>query len=73
MVSAIISLALGILCLLGSVPVVFPVIGLALGANSFLKEKKKANKKKSVIILAIIGLVINGIITLLFVLEGFRK
>ncbi len=73
MVSAIISLVLGGLSLISAVPVVFPVFGLALGANAILKEKKKTEKKTAVMVLAIIGLVINGFVTLMFVLKGFLK
>lgn len=73
MVSAIIALILGVMSLVSAVPVVFPVFGLALGANAILKEKKKAEKKKAVMVLAIISLVINGFIALIFVLNGFLK
>ncbi len=71
MASAIISLVLGVLSLISAVPVVFPVFGLALGVNAILKEK--TGKKKPVVVLAIIGLVINGFVSLMFVLKGFLK
>jgi hypothetical protein len=73
MISAIISLVLGGLSLISAVPVVFPVFGLALGANALLKEKKKTDKKRYIMVLAIIGLLINGFITLMFVLGGFLR
>ena len=72
MVSAILSLILGVLSF-GTVPVVLPVFGLMLGTNALLKEKKKENQRKSIQIMAIIGLILNGLMTVLFILGGFVK
>ncbi len=73
MVSAIISLVIGGLSLAGAVPIVLPVIGLALGATSLVREAKKEVRKKAVKVLAIIGIVVNGFVTLMFLLGGFLR
>lgn len=73
MISAVISIIFGVLSLFTAVPVVLPVFGLALGVNAILKEKKKANKRKNVLIIAIIGLIANGFVTLMFILKIFLK
>jgi hypothetical protein len=73
MVSAVLSLIFGTLSLLGTVPVVLPVIGLALGANAILKEREKTDKKKIVVIMATLAIAFNGFVTVMFVLGRFLK
>ena len=70
MLSAILSVILGILSLITTIPIVVPVIGLALGANAVIKERKKEDKNKAVIGLAIVGLLFNGIVTFIFVINS---
>lgn len=67
MISAILSIILGILSLISHVPVALPVFGLALGVNALIKEKKNTDKRKAVIIIAITGVIINGFIALVFI------
>lgn len=69
MISIILSIFLAILSLTTVAPIVFPVFGLALGANAIIREKKQIHKRKSIIIFAIIGMVVNGIIVLIFILK----
>ena len=68
MVSAVVSLFLGVLPFVLPVPVILPVIGLALGANSLLKEKKKesSGQNKSIKIVSILGVVVCSAAVLLF-------
>jgi 1,4-dihydroxy-2-naphthoate octaprenyltransferase len=74
MICAIIALVFGGLSLiLPAVPVVLPVIGLALAFNAILKERKKENKQKAVPIMAAIALAANGFVTTMFVLHAFVK
>lgn len=73
MVGAIIAFILGVLSLLGAVPVVLPVIGLGLAVNAIIKENKKVEKKKAVEILAIIAVVANGFVTLMFIIRSFIR
>jgi hypothetical protein len=70
MVSAVISLVLGVLSLIGVVPVVLPIIGVALGANALIREKKKGQKRKAVMIIAPIAIAANGFVAVMFVLGG---
>jgi len=70
MVSAIISVSLGLLSLITTIPIVVPVIGLALGANALIKERKKEDKRQAAIGIAIVGLVFNGIVTLIFLVNS---
>ena len=75
MISGILSLLFGIFGVLSSLSA-FPVLGLALGANAVLKERKKEHKKKSVIIVSVLGIIINGFVTfaiLIFILGKFLK
>jgi hypothetical protein len=73
MVSAIVSLILAVLSLVAVVPVVLPVIGLALGANSIIKEKRKDQRNKAILIIASIAIIANGFVALMFVLGGHLK
>jgi hypothetical protein len=73
MICAILALILGILSLVGPVPIVLPVIGLALGANTIIKESKKANKIKYLIWMSGIAIVANGFVATMFVANGFLK
>lgn len=66
-ISAIVSLVLGLLSVMSAVPVVLPFIGLALGVNGLLKEIKRAEKRKALMIITIIGLVLNAFVTVMFV------
>jgi len=68
MTSAIISTVFGILAFLIPIPIIVPVLGAALGANSYLKENKKVaegqNKKSKAV--SIIGVVICSFAVILF-------
>jgi len=68
MISAVLSLILGALSLAGAVPVAMPVIGLALGANAVIKERRKDDRRKTVLIMAPIAIIENGFVTLMLVL-----
>jgi hypothetical protein len=73
MISAIISVLFGVLSLAATVPKVLPVIGLALGVNALMKENKKDEKKKGVLIASVIGITANGFVALMFLLGAFLK
>jgi hypothetical protein len=68
MISAVLSLILGAMSLAGAVPIALPVIGLALGANAVIKERRKDDRSKAVLIMAPIAIIANGFVTLMFVL-----
>ncbi|MHC4482657.1 MAG: hypothetical protein ACYSW4_03830 [Planctomycetota bacterium] len=68
MISAVLSLILGTLSLAGVVPIALPVIGLALGANAVIKEGRKDDRRKAVLVMAPIAIIANGFVTLMFVL-----
>jgi hypothetical protein len=70
MISAILSLILGAMSLAGAVPIALPVIGLALGANAVIKERRKDDRSKAVLIMAPIAIIANGFVTLMFVLSA---
>ena len=55
MISAVLSVILGLIGLLASAPIVLPILGLALGANAILKERKKDEPKKAIMLTAHIG------------------
>ena len=71
MVWAVVSLLFGMLGFVGLIPVVLPVIGLALGANGYLKERKKEAQQKRVKVTALIGMICCGLVVFLFLLRGF--
>lgn len=73
MVSAIVSLILAVLSLVAVVPVVLPIIGLALGANAVIKEKRKDQRNKAILVIAPIAITANGFVTLMFVLGGLLQ
>jgi hypothetical protein len=68
MISAVLSLILGAMSLAGGVPIALPIIGLALGANAVIKERRKDDRRKAVLIMAPIAIIANGFVTLVFVL-----
>jgi hypothetical protein len=70
MISAVLSLILGAMSLAGGVPIALPIIGLALGANAVIKERRKDDRRKAVLIMAPIAIIANGFVTLVFVLGG---
>jgi hypothetical protein len=55
------------------IPVFLPIIGLALGFNAILKERKKEHRQASVVALAVLALVANGFVSAMFVLGNFVK
>lgn len=73
MVSAMVSLVLAVLSLAAAVPVVLPVIGLAFGANAVVREKRKTQKNKAILIIALIAIIGNGFVALMFILGGLLK
>jgi len=73
MVSAIVSLILAVLSLVAVVPVVLPIIGLALGANAVIREKRKDQRNKAILVIAPIAIIANGFVTLMFVLGGLLQ
>ena len=73
MVSAIVSLILAVLSLVAVVPVVLPIIGLALGANAVIREKRKDQRNKAILVIAPIAIITNGFVTLMFVLGGLLQ
>ena len=58
MVSAVISVICGVLTFFGA-PIVIPIVGIALGINAHLKEKKKETPDKKIINMATAGIVLN--------------
>ena len=68
MVGAIIALAIGVLSFVGRVPIVLPVIGLAVAANAIVRETKKEQKQKSVIVVASIAAALGGFVTFMLLL-----
>ncbi len=73
MVFAIVSLILAVLSLVAVVPVVLPIIGLALGANAVIREKRKDQRNKAILVIAPIAIIANGFVTLMFVLGGLLQ
>jgi len=72
MVPAVISVVFGLASFL-SLPVVVPVIGLALGANSYIKEREKAPEaqQKEVKVVSIIGAVCCSLPVLVLLIGSF--
>jgi len=69
MVSIAISIILAALSLATVAPIVFPVFGLALGANAIIRERNQAHKRKSILIVAIGAIIMNMIMILRFALR----
>lgn len=60
MIYAAISVLIGILPIVSPIPVVVPVIGLALGANGYLRERKKdpVAQQKRVMVISALGILV---------------
>ena len=71
MVYAVISVVFGLFAFIAPLPIAVPVIGLALGANGYIRETKKEPhvQQKRIKITAIAGMVACGLWVLL-VLAG---
>lgn len=67
MVSALLSLVLGLLSWLGA-PIVVGVLGLALGANAILKERRLPARRRAPMVLAIIGVGVSGLAVVVLLL-----
>lgn len=67
MISAVFSVALGVTAFAISIPMLVPVIGIALGANGLIKEQKKESdeQNKSVKVLSILGLLLCATVLIL--------
>ncbi len=65
---AIISVVLGILSLTIPLPKALPMIGLAFGIYALIKEKKKVDKKKGIVMASVIGIITNGYATVLLLI-----
>lgn len=72
MVSAILSVILGILSFAG-IPIVISVIGLALGANAIIKECKLTDRKPIQRYIAISGCVVCTLSIIWFFLARYIK
>ena len=71
MFGAVSSLILGVISLMGAavpIPVVLPVFGLILGLNGLIKEKKRAEKYKNVMVMCWVGIAMNVFPTILFMI-----
>ena len=73
MISATVSLVLGIMCFVMTVPKALPFFGLVFGANAILKQLKKPVKDKQVIVMAIIGIVLSLFVQLIFFLHAINE
>lgn len=72
MTGAIIGLVLGAIGMAGIVmpiPPILPVIGLALGANAFVKESRKEEPNGTIRMVSAVAMVLSGFPTLMFVLK----
>ena len=65
---ALISVVLGILSLTIPLPKALPMIGLALGIYALIKEKNRVDKKKGIVMGAVIGIIANGYVTVLLLI-----
>jgi len=72
-ISATVSLVLGIMCFVMTVPKILPFFGLVFGANAILKQLKKPVKDKQVIVMAIIGIVLSLFVQLIFLLHDISE
>jgi len=72
MVSAILSVILGILSLAG-IPIVIAVIGFALGANAIIKERKSSERKPIQRYIAVGGCIVCTISVIAFFLIRYIK
>ena len=68
MIGAVLSLLLGLLPLALAVPVVLPVIGLALGLNAIMKERRGVPRKPVLFWLALVGTLVSAVSTALIVI-----
>lgn len=72
-VSAVVSIIIAVLSFIGAVPVALPVIGLVFGANAILKQSRIGKRNKAIKVTAIIALIINGFVTLMFIIGPFVR
>jgi len=68
MILAIISIIFGLMAFVVPIPIVIPILGVALGVNGYLKENNKTpeEQKNYIKIISIIGLIICSISVVLF-------
>ncbi len=65
MVSAVLAIVFGVTPWLVPMPVVVPVLGLALGLNSLVKERRSEKRNRRQRVLAFVGTVTSGLTTVL--------
>ncbi|HEU4455457.1 MAG TPA: hypothetical protein VFR81_20510 [Longimicrobium sp.] len=70
MISAILSVLLGVLSWLGA-PIVVPVIALALGANAVVKARRAEPRPRAQTILGALGILLGGAATLAILLGTY--
>ena len=76
MFSATVSCLLGLIAWAGAVvpiPRVLPVIGVALGVNGLIKERRRPAKRKAVMRWCVVGAVTNTVPAVLFALKGWLR
>ena len=66
--SAIFSIVIGVLSFIAPIPAVLPVIGLALGLNTIMKEQKLSKRQPSQLYMGIAGCILCGLATLFIIL-----
>ena len=69
-VGSLILSAIGLLGAVVPIPLVLPIFGLILGINGLLKEKKRTEKCKKVMVLCTIGIITNTLATACLLLGG---
>lgn len=73
MVGAVLSVLLGILPVAGRIPVVVPVIGLALGLNAIVKERRAATRKPLQRWLGLGGVVLGAVWVILLLVRIYGR
>ena len=66
--SAIFSIIIGVFSFIAPIPAVLPVIGLALGLNTIMKEQKLLKRQPSNFYMGIAGCALCGLATLFIIL-----
>lgn len=73
MISAILSLCLGILGFILPLPLILPVFGVALGLNAIIKEKKRELQRKRVKVMSMIGIILGSLAIIVYFLGMLLK
>jgi len=71
-ISAILSVLLGLASWVGPPPIVVPVLAVALGINAIVKARRGVERRRLRIVLGSLGIVLGGFVTIAILLGAYN-